>query len=51
MWTTSYNLEVRFKTWKNTLIELRFRRAKTEAEADSELTEGESSDLFVGQRI
>jgi hypothetical protein len=49
MWTTAYNLEVWFKTWKNTLIELGFGRAKTEADAESELTEGEVV-FFVGQR-
>jgi hypothetical protein len=47
MWTTSYNLEIWFKTWKDTLIDLGFGRAKLEHEEDD--YEGEVV-FFPGQR-
>lgn len=34
MWTTSYNLEVWFNTWSNTLIDLGFARKKYQSETD-----------------
>jgi hypothetical protein len=54
MWTTAYNLEVWFKTWKNTLIELGFGRAKTMEDValagdGSEPSKGEVI-FYVGQR-
>jgi hypothetical protein len=46
MWTTSYNLDVWFNTWKDTLIDLGFGRAKLPEEDDT--VEGEVF-FFPGQ--
>jgi len=45
MWTTAYNLDVWFSTWKETLIDLGFARKKEPADVD---TEGEVV-FFPGQ--
>ena len=47
MWTTEYNLDTWFSTWKETLVELGFAREKTEAEKDT--VEGELY-FFPGQK-
>jgi hypothetical protein len=46
MWTTAYNLDVWFSTWKETLIDLGFAREK---EPDDKNVEGELV-FFAGQR-
>lgn len=48
MWTTHYNLDVWFTTWKNMLIELGFGRART-IDDDDAVDEGEVI-FFIGQR-
>jgi hypothetical protein len=47
MWTTAYNLDMWFKTWKDTLIDLGFGRAKV----DGEDVEGEKSCSSRERRI